>query len=301
MVYGVEETVMNIRLALAADYPAICAYLESHWRKGHIFTKSKVLFDWQHWDAARARYNFILGCATDGDIQGVLGFIPHGQFDPALGFDSIWLCIWHASVKGTGLGRRMLDWLEETFRPTFLGTNGASEMSLPLYQARGWETGKLEHWYLELSNARKPAPSGTYDAMRGKGKNYRNFRYGQHPVYAYNDNLMNVTRLCVADGVRLLRIVDCESPGTLKMFNWEHEMRKAGSSMVDFYCAGFNHGHMEEAGFTRRIADEVIIPNYFEPYEHRNVDINYAVKVLKGMPWRIVKGDGDQDRPNVLP
>ena len=71
--------------------------------------------------------------------------------------------------------------------------------------------------------------------------------------------------------------------------------------MLDFYCAGYNSADIEAAGFTRRIADEVIIPNHFEPYEHRNIDINYAVKAPKGMPWRIVKGDGDQDRPNVLP
>ncbi len=291
----------TIRLALADDYPAICAYLEANWRKGHIFTKSKALFDWQHWDEARQRYNFILGCNDSGGIDGVLGFIPHGQYDPALGFDSIWLCIWHASVKGTGLGRRMLDWLEETFKPAFLGTNGASEMSLPLYQARGWETGKLEHWYMRTHSATRGCfDSGYTEDRHRKSLTYLDARYGRHPIYEYDRRGDVVTRLC-SGVVSVLRIVDFLGAEEICQVDWRHIASLTGAQFVDCYCAGIDAADMMRAGFTRRIADEVIIPNYFEPYEHRNVDINYAVKAPKGMPWRIVKGDGDMDRPNVLP
>ena len=294
----------DIRLAVASDYPAICAYLDAHWRKGHIFTTHKALFDWQHLQRDGKTYNFVLGCAPDGAIDGVLGFIPHGQFDPALGFDSIWLCIWSVceAARGYGLGRRLLDFIEETFKPTFLATNGASEMSLPLYQARGWETGKLEHWYMVPRNLGRTQVTDPGNSIPGKSDAYVESRYSRHPWYQYMVAGRTAMRLCRgASDTDVLRIVECGSLESLANMRWQSVSDDTRKVFIDFYCAGFDSDGLEAIGFTRRIADEVIIPNHFEPYEHRNIDINYAVKAPKGMPWRIVKADGDQDRPNVLP
>ncbi len=296
----------SIRLALADDYPAICAYLNAHWRPGHIFTKSEELLRWQHWDKARERYNFVLGIEPRGAIHGVLGFIPNGQFDPDLGHDSVFLCIWSVcdAARGHGLGTRMLDFIEETFKPTFLATVGASEMSLPIYEKRGWVTGKMEHWYLRRGDAVAPLESFSFtceETLPTKGAVYTYARYTSHPFYRYRVAGGTVLRLCSAGDTRILRMVDCQAPLVLYAVPWNDVMRDAEVDMVDFYCAGFDNVQLEDIGFTRRIADEVIIPNHFEPYEHRNIDILYAVKAPKGMPWRLVRGDGDMDRPNVLP
>lgn len=319
----------DLRLAVASDYPAICAYLEAHWRKGHVFTKSRALFDWQHRNGDD--YNFVLGCASDGSIHGVLGFIPHGQYGPSLQFESLWLCIWSVceEARGHGLGRLMLDYLEAQFNPVFIGTNGASDMTLPMYQARGWTTGKLEHWYFSGPCAAcdedghavvEPAlPSFFGDFPWGerpwKTPTYLLQRYTHHPFYRYdfyavkNSSAVGfaVTRICEGgterDPVRSLRIVDYIGDidamrGTAEA--WEQVQRDTQCGIIDFYCSHLDKDIMHGAGFSIRDADEVIIPNHFEPYEHRNVDINYAVKAPKGMPWRVVKGDGDQDRPNLL-
>ena len=45
------------------DYPEIAEFLDKYWRKGHIFTKSKVLFDWQHYNKRQERYNIV--CARE--------------------------------------------------------------------------------------------------------------------------------------------------------------------------------------------------------------------------------------------
>ncbi len=294
----------TIRLALADDYPAICAYLEAHWRKEHIFTKSKALFDWQHWNKAKQHYHFVLGCAPDGAIHGVFGFVPNGQFDPALGYDTIFLCIWSVceEARGQKLGTRMLDFIEETYKPTMIATNGASEMSLLIYQARGWETGKLEHWYMRTHSASRG--NGPWEGDHGlplKSQKYFQARYVEHPFYKYDAWHPHIAaRIC--DGpIRVMRIVEFANPESLGAVEWRAIAMRGNVDFIDCYCAGVDAGAMMRAGFQRRISDEVIIPNYFEPYEHRNVDINYAVKAPKGMPWRITRGDGDMDRPNVLP
>lgn len=44
---------------------------------------------------------------------------------------------------------------------------------------------------------------------------------------------------------------------------------------------------------------ETIVPNYFEPFEQRNVKIEIAYKT-KGDNYVAFKADSDQDRPNIL-
>ncbi|MDA1382070.1 hypothetical protein PCI56_26850 [Plesiomonas shigelloides subsp. oncorhynchi] len=50
------------------------------------------------------------------------------------------------------------------------------------------------------------------------------------------------------------------------------------------------------SGFIKS-SESVIIPNYFEPFEMRNVKIDYAYKANKDLV--IFRGDSDQDRPNI--
>ncbi|EOW3520763.1 hypothetical protein ACOWVB_000374 [Campylobacter coli] len=45
--------------------------------------------------------------------------------------------------------------------------------------------------------------------------------------------------------------------------------------------------------------DKNIIPNYFEPFEKKNILIKFAYKT-KVNNYAIFKGDSDQDRPSVL-
>ena len=47
-----------------------------------------------------------------------------------------------------------------------------------------------------------------------------------------------------------------------------------------------------------RDIDVIIIPNYYEPFEQKNIDINFSTNIHEG--FRMFKGDGDQDRPNSI-
>ena len=46
--------------------------------------------------------------------------------------------------------------------------------------------------------------------------------------------------------------------------------------------------------------DSFILPNYFEPFEFRNVELDFAYKSnAKSGSLSIFRGDSDQDRPNL--
>ena len=70
---------------------------------------------------------------------------------------------------------------------------------------------------------------------------------------------------------------------------------------MDIYSYGVPIDIIEKAGFLdRQEYDNLIIPNYFEPFERKNVDLRYAYKVKESSdPVRLFKADGDQDRPNT--
>ncbi len=45
-------------------------------------------------------------------------------------------------------------------------------------------------------------------------------------------------------------------------------------------------------------ADTNIIPNHFEPFEQRNIDIHFFTSQMEH--FRMFKADGDQERPNCI-
>lgn len=131
-------------------------------------------------------------------------------------------------------------------------------------------------------------------------------RYFNHPIYRYNvyglyedgqAKALLVTRKQEYDGSSVIRIVDYI--GEHRLFSGLQGFFKEqleNNEYVDFYCAGFEGEYIEAAGFIKRNEnDSNIIPNYFSPYECRNIDI-YVDSSKEGCVF--FKADGDQDRPN---
>lgn len=133
-------------------------------------------------------------------------------------------------------------------------------------------------------------------------------RFFDHPVYKYNafgiireDGTTPAVffyRVQEYNGSCAIRLVDCIGDyndfakigkildGLLEYHNAEY---------IDLYETGLSSNLLLHAGFKNVAETENIIPNYFEPYESRNVDIYYCSTVPNIV---LFKGDGDQDRPN---
>ncbi len=145
-----------------------------------------------------------------------------------------------------------------------------------------------------------------------KDVNYIEHRYFKHPYYKYKvcaflDKKLNKS------GVIVLREVTFETSKALRIIDFFGDdqvikdtgyffdlmMKENEYEYVDFYNYGISKDIIQEAGFVERTKEDVnIIPNFFEPFERKNGDIYFHTSSLVNL--YAYKGDGDQDRPNVL-
>lgn len=144
-----------------------------------------------------------------------------------------------------------------------------------------------------------------------KSEKYFTKRYFEHPYYDYlvygikkskeDINAVLVFREIEVSGAKCLRIMDFigkeESLVGVGHF-LKSLLNKGNYEYVDFYQTGICSEILEAEGFVERIESDVnIIPNYFEPFEQRNVEVYYMTNTKNN--FTMFKGDGDQDRPSL--
>jgi hypothetical protein len=136
-------------------------------------------------------------------------------------------------------------------------------------------------------------------------------RFVRHPVYTYNLFAIRegglvcgliVGRIQEHNGARALRIVDYFGDegglgGALGGFT--RLLAQYDCEYIDFYNHGFSDHALARAGFVKRVADSpIVIPNHFDPFGKKNVDIDYLFRSEADVV--ICKADADQDRPNSI-
>lgn len=137
---------------------------------------------------------------------------------------------------------------------------------------------------------------------------YIDKRFFRHPIYRYSVygifvedyiKAFFVIREEEGCGRKVLRIVDFVGEqkcfGNLYIF-FRNLVQEGEYEYIDFYCENFEEDYLLDAGFVLRTENDTnIIPNYFHPFEQRNVEISTHAP-LKGALF--CKADADQDRPN---
>ena len=145
-----------------------------------------------------------------------------------------------------------------------------------------------------------------------KNKRYFIKRYFEHPIHRYNifgsyflDDLVAlfVTRIQYHNEAKALRIIDFYGDQKyIKPFAGflSDLIVKEKYEYAEFYCLGLDNFIMESSGFKliNQYSDDLIIPNYFNPFLHKNIPINFFLDSKDINRLRIFKGDGDQDRPS---
>ena len=199
----------------------LVAFLDTYWRKNHIFVLSRQLLDWQHYDRVNDRYNFVLARnRASGEIHSILGFVPTYQFAPEIRAVEIWPCIWKSrdDVHVKGLGVALYHYLKVNIPIETISILGISAIALSIYKHWNFQTGTIEHYYYPnmqaseaLSAGReavdavtenlpgwtlRPISLNEYSAIDGndalfasvsryKSKAFYINRYFRHPMYTY--------------------------------------------------------------------------------------------------------------------
>ena len=171
---------------------------------------------------------------------------------------------------------------------------------------------KVSNWHLreieDIYTISDDAVSAYYRPF--KSKTYLINRFAKHPVYHYHFygifdgtdlKAILVGKFVEINGGKILRIVDVL--GSLEDVGCLHDdfqtiLHESGSEYVDFLCFGIEDAVFQNLGFDKLDTeqDNLIIPNYFEPFEAKNIVINGAYKPAER--YCMFKADADQDRPS---
>lgn len=149
--------------------------------------------------------------------------------------------------------------------------------------------------------------------LPAKSISYLRRRYLEHPGYRYH--LYGLTSEDVVRGVIVLRQAEAEGSVALRWVDYFGEvaalagtavefqnlLREFKAEYVDFYNLGLAPEQLAVAGFLQRTpVSDVVIPNYYEPFEKRNIELDYTCKAPEGSEFSMCRGDADQDRPNYI-
>ncbi len=132
-------TNVQIEWLPASRIEELQAFIDEHWRRGHLLASDVELLRWQHRFPGEPERLAFLVARADGRIVGALGVIVvsfgvHGQR-----LRGAWLTTWIATpaAREAQCGLRLLQRvLEEPFG--FVGTTGANDTALRIYRALGF-------------------------------------------------------------------------------------------------------------------------------------------------------------------
>ncbi len=153
------------------------------------------------------------------------------------------------------------------------------------------------------------SPEALATHIMSKDYAYIQWRYFEHPIYQYDVwKILNkekiahsvlITREESARGRKIGKIIDfygdIDDLGQIT-YALDGLIKEKQYEYIDVYSYGVPSELYERAGLIScDITSDNIIPNYFHPFEQKNIDLKMMDPMLEGL--RMFRGDGDQDRP----
>ena len=300
-----------IEILKEVDKKEFISFLDSYWKKDHIFVRSELLFDYQH--KSNDGYNFLIS-KNEQTITSILGYIPSDDEGKHL-----WLAIWKSKLKGME-GISLLFKLLKN-KPVFIGVLGISSVAKKMYIGLGWESDILSHYYLSInqkinlrlytSNEIKIdflfSSEFIFDQRQDwclpkKDKHYYEKRYLEHPVFKYyfltilNNELTFIGRIIEYNRIKVFHVVDVIGDFNGKDISEPISCFLKNEDFDLFEMMIFDSRGVSTDLFLKNNSE--IIPTYFSPFEFRNIQMDLCYKKSKDLPVRFFLGDSDQDRPN---
>ena len=313
-----------------SDKGNLFTFLEKNWNINHIYLKDKNYFKYEFSDNS----NFILA-KNDDRIVATLGYFDYdnkgdiwtviwknaGKMDDGLKCLQFLLSAGYKSVSSCGINKKTIPIYE------FLGINTGRlkhfyilNQEIKEYKiakildisVKQIELEKVEN-LIEVSNIEELLKLIDYQELKKynfyKSPEYFNKRYFNHPYYKYhvlvktiNAKSILVYRIVKANGGSCIRIMDFlgNEEEFKELANYlMDKMLKEKHEYVDIYEIGIEDSILLNSGFTERTEKHTnIIPNYFEPFVQKNIEIYYMSNCKD--KFKIFKGDGDQDRPSMV-
>lgn len=323
-----------IRFAKDSDVPAIMTFIDKYWRKNHVMSRDRELFEFQHkWGN---EISFVISEKEDS-ITGILGYIPYSKENR-----DVTLAIWKTNrTEDTMQGINILSFLRDNGDIQKISAPGINPKTIPIYKFLGLGTGKMKHWYRLRGTAEfriakvvdniiprlEVAGDIAYEVMDSftkardefsiqeclsrdrqltKSLDFVERRYFNHPSFAYlkyglksnNKKLFIALRIQKCNDSAVLRVIDCIGDHDIFCYftpELDRLMEEYGCEYADCYETGVEDEVFLNGGWKTVVGSGNIMPDYFAPFEQRNIDIYYMSEIENVI---LFKGDGDMDRPS---
>ena len=97
--------------------------------------------------------------------------------------------------------------------------------------------------------------------------------------------------------LRIIEVIANDEDMANIINNFAKILYRSEYEYVDIYASGIDRSEMTVGNFELiDSTNDVIVPDYFDPYERRNTEILYMTSTQENVC--LFKGDGDQDRPS---
>lgn len=325
-----------IRKARIEDIPNIMMFIGEHWKKDHILATNRDFFEWMYVDKqgcnvilAVDETNCIYGMigvvrynsSDNPDVVGMMWKVVP-TVNPRLGIDLVekkWEIYNTRCDVGPGLNKRalkinqMLGCFGAALGHLYVLGNCSQYNIAKVFDKQKRLAQKSDKQIVELYTRQelKAIYDDTFQRRRIPYKDFEYIvhRFLHHPVFSYrflgikNENgsmkAFIIIREVEYNGAKACKIVDYYGPyeeiidTASEMYRFIDENQY---EYIDIYCYGFPEEYLFTAGFSWCKDDEAIIPNYFAPFEQKNIDIFFSASQLG--EFDVFRGDGDQDRPS---
>ena len=324
---------LRIRKALVNEKIKVRKFiLNSFYKKKHILALHSKLFDWQYINKAFSCTIAILKLK----IIGLQLYIPISQFDSSLKknkefFTSLWFT---KKTNIIALGTKIFFHTIKTNKPKLIIGMGIPSYLIDFHKKNNFIIKKMNHHFMfpskkEEKNLNKLMIEkiDTFENVKNKqfkklfnyqfpikSSNYLEHRFIKHPIYKYfiysisfkKEKCLCVCRLVKHGDKNIVRIVDYIGSNNfiknLKNF-YIYILEKHNAAYLDFYSYGLPNALLKKSGLSNKDDfKNLIIPNHFEPFQNKNIDIfiAYLSFYKKNSKIRLFKADSDMDRPHFI-
>lgn len=321
-----------IRFACKEDIGNIMRFISEHWRENHILSRDRELFEFQHlW---KDEVTFVLS-EQQGKIDGLLGYIPYGSGkrdvmlalwktlktpDSMLGVKML-----DFLRKDPGVNRISAPGINPRTEPIyqFLGMPTGCmkhwyrlrkgslykialvrdfripEVSVTDFQIKECDTfEEFLNFCPEECLMKEHHPYKSFDYLKRRYFFHPSYHYLKYGICGKGKKLVVILRIQECRGSFALRVIDgIGDEELLEYFTsfMDGLMEQYGCEYADCYEAGVQAEVMERGGWKLVAETNNVIPEYFSPFEQRNVEIYFMSQIPQAV---LFKGDGDMDRPN---
>lgn len=326
----------QIRLAQKSDQKNILIFIKENWSNSHIFVQDKLFFDYHYQLNDTYNFYIAINKATN-EICGILGYINYNpdKINPTI-FLSLWQVIKAngdaslglkmlnklqtelnpSSLHCTGINKKTINIYK------FMGYHTGKMNHYCIFNNRidNYQIAKPDKVKssIILSNSLELVETESIDdffELQMKANKYSKsliflkHRYENHPYYKYkfythvlsgNKKGATVVREITIGNRSCLRVIDVanNSINTTDLFVNLTKLFDRNCEYIDLYTTQ-NLDISEHTEIIKLCESEknIIVPNYFEPFDQKNIDIYFFSSL--GSEVSLYKGDGDQDRPNI--